>query len=132
MKNPSRDSIILLFAVLCLSCSVKKYLPAGEKLYDGAVVEMELAPGVKEKKSSLIKPLEDLVKPKRNKMFLGNPNKLWRWYAIGASKEEKGFKHWLREKTGEPPVLSSSVDLHVNTQNMQDIFRLEIVIAFIL
>ncbi len=101
------------------SCSVKKYLPAGEKLYRGATVTVKKDKDVKASKSSLTKQLEATARPKPNKFLLGQPYKVWWWYVIGESKKSKGLKVWLRKMLGEPPVLSSSINAKVNAENMQ-------------
>ena len=101
------------------SCSVKKYIPAGEKLYEGAKVNVELAPAIKARASSFSKRLAGITTPEKNKMFLGKPNKVWWWYFIGEPKKEKGFKAWLRNKMGQEPVFASNVNLALNTQNME-------------
>ena len=78
-------------------------MPAGEKLYDGAKVKVELAPEIKESKSSFSRKLAGITTPEKNKMFLGIPSKVWWWYVIGKPKKEKGFKAWLRKKTWRSP-----------------------------
>ena len=88
-------------------------------MYDGAKVQAELAPEIKASKSSFSKKLAGITTPEKNKMFLGNPNKVWWWYVIGPSKKEKGFKSWLRKKLGQEPVFLSSVNLALNAQNME-------------
>jgi len=107
-----------MIAFIC-SCSVKRYLPAKEKLYNGAKVKVELAPEIKARNASFSRRLRDITSPEKNKMFLGNPNKVWWWYAIGEPKKEKGFKAWLRKKLGQEPVFMSNVNLALNTTNME-------------
>ena len=94
-------------------------MPAGEKLYNGAKVKVELAPEIKAREFSFAKKLAGITTPERNRMFLGNPNRVWWWYVIGDSKKEKGFKAWLRKKLGEPPVFVSDVNLALNTENIE-------------
>jgi len=94
-------------------------LPAGEKLYDGAKVKVELAPEIKAREFSFGKKLAGITTPERNRMFLGNPNRVWWWYVIGQPKKEKGFKAWLRKKLGEAPVFVSDVNLALNTENIE-------------
>ena len=50
---------------------------------------------------------------------MGQPYKVWWWYVIGEPKSEKGFKAFLRNKLGEPPVLSSRVNASVTAENMK-------------
>jgi outer membrane protein insertion porin family len=108
-------SIIL---ALASSCSVAKYLPPGEKLYRGATVTVERHKDVKTSEKSLRKQLKQSARPKTNKFILGQPYKVWWWYVIGEPKREKGLKAFLRNKLGEPPVLSSRVNAPVTAENM--------------
>ena len=52
-------------------------------------------------------------------MIFGYPYKLAIWYAIGDSKKESNFRSWLRSRLGEPPVLSTSVDVKANSTNLK-------------
>jgi hypothetical protein len=111
--------IILLSLFIYSSCSVKKMLPAGEKLYGGAEIKVEKEEGVKAGKRSLKKELQGISIPKKNKMLFGMPYKVWWWYKIGEPKKQSGFKYWLRNKLGEEPVLSSRVKPSENAVNMK-------------
>src|SRR5438874_10659932 len=101
--------IFIMLAVAGFSCGVNRYLPKDENLYYGASIKVEKEPGVKASNAALGKKLSGLATPKRNKMFLGKPYKVWWWYVIGPSKKDKGFKHWLRNTLGEAPVLSADL-----------------------
>ena len=113
--------ILFCFAVLLYAsgCSVRRYLPAGEKLYRGATVEVKREPGVKTSMHSLKNQLAATVRPKPDKFLLGQPYKVWWWYVIGQPKKEKGLKAWLRKTLGEPPVLNTRVDAPVIAEDMQ-------------
>ena len=115
----NRYYLIILICITCISCGVKRRLPAGERLYDGAKVIVELAPEVKGSEVSFRKKLAGITKPKKNKMFFGKPNRVWWWYVLGEPKKEKSFKAWLRDKIGQPPVLSSNLNPATNAVNMQ-------------
>ena len=108
----------ICFLLFASSCHVGKYLPAGEKLYRGATVIVQKHKDVKASVKSLRKQLQLSVRPKPNKFILGMPYKVWWWYAIGEPKRPKGFKAFLRDKLGEPPVLSSRVNTKVTAENM--------------
>ena len=109
-------SLLVLFIT---SCGVKRYLPAGERLYKGATIKVKREPGVTASNRSLRKQLKLATRPKPNKYILGQPYKVWWWFVIGEPKKQKGFKPWLRSKLGEPPVLSSRVNAKVTAENMQ-------------
>lgn len=101
-----------------LSCSVKRYLPAGEKLYRGADIKINKAPQVNTKTIDLRNSLTKYATPKRNKLLFGQPVKLWWWYKL-KPKKEKGFRNWLRNTIGEPPVFISELTPEINSQSMQ-------------
>ena len=109
---------IIACALLLGSCAIRKHLPEGTYLYNGADVTVTRGPGNDMKTRPVRKILEDLSFPKKNKMILGHPYKVGFWYAIGEPKRNKGFKHWLRNTLGEPPVLSTQVDINANNENM--------------
>lgn len=110
----------LLFVIVVLqSCSVKRFLPPGEKLYKGAGIKVEKNSTVKTSKSSLRKKMKVALRPKRNKFVLGQPYKVWWWYVIGEPKRKKGLRTFLRDKLGEPPVLSSNVNPVTTAENME-------------
>src|SRR5688572_17329509 len=112
--------IVWVFLILFSgSCGVNRYLPPGEKLYNGASIKIEKEPAVKTKAAALQKKLEPLATPKRNKRLFGQPYKVWWWYVIGPSKKEKGFKLWLRNTLGDPPVLTQDLNPVMTAQNMQ-------------
>ncbi|MEI9956183.1 MAG: hypothetical protein WDM90_07755 [Ferruginibacter sp.] len=109
----------LLATLFAASCSVRRYIPQGEKLYRGATIKVDKVKEVTASSKSLKKLLKAAVRPKANKFILGQPYKVWWWYKIGEPKKPKGFKSWLRSKLGEPPVLSSRVNAKVTAENMQ-------------
>jgi len=111
--------ITLLSLLVFSSCSVRKMIPPGEKLYNGAEIKIEKEEEVKESKKALKKQLQEVAQPKKNKMIFGMPYKVWWWYKIGEPKKQKGFKYWLRNKLGEEPVLSSRVKPTENALNMR-------------
>src|SRR4051812_17767986 len=103
------------------SCGVTRYLPEGERLYNGASIEIQKAPEVKTRSTVLKRKLSSLARPKRNKQILGQPYKVWWWYKIGSSKKEKGFKTWIRNVLGDPPVLTQDLNPSLNAKNMEDV-----------
>jgi len=109
----------LILILAAASCNVSRYLPPGEKLYNGASIVVEKNPDVKESEKELIKYLKQAVRPRSNKFILGQPYKVWWWYIIGESKKEKGLRPFLRRKLGEAPILSSSVNAKNTAENMQ-------------
>ena len=109
----------MVLLVAASSCSVRRFLPPGEKLYKGSTIVIKKNPEVKQTNKQLKKHLKQAVSPRRNKFLLGQPYKVWWWYVIGESKNERGLKLFLRKKLGEAPVLSRKVNAVVTAENMQ-------------
>ena len=107
------------------SCGVSRYLPPGEKLYGGASIEIQKAPEVKTGSKALERQLASLARPRRNKQILRQPYKVWWWYKIGPSKKEKGFKNWIRNVLGDPPVLTQDLNPLLNAKNMEVLLQSE-------
>lgn len=119
MMSRLRYIIGFMLFVFITSCSVKNKLPKGAYLYNGAKVTVVKTPDNKSKKKPIGKSLEKIAAPVRNKMILGFPYKVAIWYAVGETKKQSGFKYWLRNRLGEAPVLSPTVDIESNATNMQ-------------
>lgn len=96
-------SVVLM--VLSVSCSSTKNLPANENLYTGAKIQTTNTDAVsRSERKAITEQLEALTRPRPNSSFLGIKWKLW-FYNMG------GF---FRKKFGEPPVLSSDLNLEKN------------------
>lgn len=96
---------LIFISLLMASCSGTRHLPDGEKLYTGAEIKLESAEHLNKK---LIKAAaEGAVRPLPNKGFFGIRPKLWLNNMAGPEPKTK-LEKWLK-KTGEPPVLMSSV-----------------------
>ena len=111
---------IALSLFFVFGCSNTKYLPEGELLYTGGSVTVKDSVIKKKERKELEKELEDLLRPKPNKQFLGLRPKLWLYNIAGEPKKEKGIRYWLRTKVGEPPVLFSKVDLDYNASVLRN------------
>ena len=93
------------------ACSGTKHLPKGEKLYTGGEIKLETTDKINKR---FIKTIAgSAVRPAPNKSYLGMRPKLWMYMAAGENPKTK-FKKWLK-KTGEAPVLISSVKPGVTT-----------------
>ena len=75
----SRLFILALTGSLGISCSVKKYIPEGQQLYKGSTIEITHKKNASDTKL-IKKELEDLLRPKPNKNFLGLKFRLWTHY----------------------------------------------------
>lgn len=113
-------TIILLFA----ACSTTRQLPPGQSLYTGAEIKIESSVNIsKSKKKDLKEELQSLARPKPNAKVLGIPFKLMVFNAVDTPRKDKGLKHWLKYKIGEPPVIASMTQLQKNAEIFQN--RLE-------
>ena len=112
MSRLIRNNCFLIFICLLLTgCSVTKHIPKGEKLYTGAEIVLESTEKINKKFIKVV--AESAVRPAPNKRFLGMKVKLWKYLAAGENPKTKLGK-WLK-KTGEAPVLLSSVKPGVTT-----------------
>src|SRR5947208_3215890 len=106
--------IILICTLAWAGCSNTKYLPANEKLYDGATVKIN-GPSLTSRQRKVLKSdLQGLARPKPNSKVLGMRIKL-SIYNLFRNKKPNSFWGKLRTKYGEPPVLLSQVDLPHNS-----------------
>ncbi|MEO6583098.1 MAG: BamA/TamA family outer membrane protein [Ferruginibacter sp.] len=123
----NKKKYIYLLSILLLSaCSVKRYLPAGERLYRGSSIAVKKHPETKTSVKTLKADLKLAVKPRPNKFFLGQPWKVWWWYKLGgedSARREKGLKAFFRNKLGEAPVLSSRINTKSTVENMMGLME---------
>ena len=106
--------IYLLLACGLCGCSNLKYLPKGAQLYVGGDVTVKGDSLSHSEKKDMEATMEALLRPKPNTTILGLRPKLWFYNIAGDVKKKKGFRHWLKTKLGEPPVLFSDVDMDYN------------------
>jgi outer membrane translocation and assembly module TamA len=99
--------VALLGLLFFASCSGLKYIPEGQKLYTGSQIKLE-SPEKLRNQAALQTELEGLIRPQPNSSILGMRPKLYFWH-LGLGKE-KGLKHFLADKLGEPPVLLSQAN----------------------
>src|SRR5690606_40684967 len=104
----------IAISVLFASCSNIKYLKEGENLYVKGEVELNNDSIPDQYRGPLTERLEGVLRPRPNKKFLGLRTKLYFYNIAGQPKKNKGFKHWLKNKVGEPPVLLQDVNVPYN------------------
>jgi len=112
--------VLIISALIISACSNTKYLAEGELLYTGSTVKVKGDSLSKTSKSYFEENLEGLVRPRPNTSILGLRPKLWFYNIAGEPKKDKGFKYWLKNKMGEPPVLFSQVDMDYNSKLIQN------------
>jgi len=97
----------IISTMLMASCSIQKFIPEGELLYTGASLEIESDTLIKNK-DELKTVLEEVLRPKPNKKFLGMRPRLYFYYKN--QQENPGFLNRLLFKNvGEEPVYLSDV-----------------------
>lgn len=117
------SSLLILYVLQALSCSNSRYLSEKESLYLGSKVTITDSALSKSVKKELATQLEEAVRPKPNSSFLTVRLKLTLYNIAGVPKKEKGFRNWLRNKIGEPPVLGSEVNIDGNNKVLVNIMQ---------
>lgn len=117
-----RRNKIVLFLVLgsLAACSNTKFLKDNQQLYTGATIDIIGDSLSKKQKSNLEKTLQEQLRPKPNKSFLGLRPKLYFYNTTAEPKKEKGFRYWKKYKLGEKPVLFSDVDIEFNRKIIEN------------
>jgi outer membrane protein insertion porin family len=100
---------MILLIPLIWSCRGTSNLAEDEYLYKGGDLEIESPVNIKNERE-LLTDLENHIRPEPNMAILGMRPKLWFYNIFDTVKKEKGFKHWVKHKLGEPPVLLQDVN----------------------
>ena len=91
------------------SCSVEKFIPEDKLLYAGAEIEFNADTDTIKDLEELKTELNSVLKPVKNKEFLGMRPGLYFHYK--AQKEKPGFiNKFLNKKLGEEPVYSTRIN----------------------
>jgi outer membrane protein assembly factor BamA len=110
----------LIAALIISGCSNTKYLSEGELLYTGGKVKVIDSLIKRKQRKALASEFKGMLRPKPNTKILGLRPKLYFYNLAGTPKKERGLRHWLKYKVGEPPVLFSQVDLEYNEDVLQN------------
>lgn len=109
---------MLLALASWASCvSYKKRLPEGETLYVGS--KLKITDSALEERKFLQEELEEALRPKPNKKIFGVRFKLGVYNTFtsrDSARNERGFRKYVRERIGEPPVLGRDFNLNRNEQ----------------
>ncbi|HXD77758.1 MAG TPA: BamA/TamA family outer membrane protein [Puia sp.] len=113
-----------LWITVLASCRESRYLGENEVLYTANKTEVQSSvPMKKKEKNQWSEEMENYLRPKLNSKILGLRVKLWIYNIAGKTTKKKGFRHWLKYKVGEPPVLASPLILRNNAQVLQSHFE---------
>jgi len=106
-KTITHSIYLFFFGIILHSCSIKKHIPEGERLYTGAKIEIKADSSV-QNVEQLKTELETVLRPSPNSKFLGMHLGLYYYYKN--QKEKPGFlNRWLFKQMGEKPVYQSDV-----------------------
>jgi len=99
---------LIIFLSLVYSCSIKKYIPEGKKLYTGSKITIN-PDTIIDNEAKLVTNLKAVLQPKPNSKFLGMYLGLYYHY-----RKEQGktnfIGNWLEKKIGEEPVYLNDVE----------------------
>src|SRR5688572_10812935 len=116
-----RAMLRLTFSMIVITvlsgCTATKFLKEGESFYGGASIHIKpngKIPG----KGRLKTDLQTLVTPKPNKKFLGMRPGVWFYYVAGTPKKKKGFRSFIKNKLGAPPVLLSDATPDITSKSL--------------
>ncbi len=102
----NRNVFIGFMLFLVSSCSTTRVIDEGEYLFRGSEVEVKADTTVKIQERKLEKKLEKAAASETNKELFGFiPLKLWFYNLAGDSVPDRGLRHWIKYRLGEPPVL---------------------------
>lgn len=112
--------LLCLFTIAASSCSNCRRLVGNDRLFTGSKITIADKEAEKKERKVLKKDLAGLVRPAPNKKTLGMRLKLRAYMMAGEPKRERGLRSWLRNKVGEPPVLTGDVSLPHNLALMEN------------
>ncbi len=123
----------LIVVLLAGGCTATKLIPEGKKLYVGAELEY-VNPEMVHKATRTAGEVTNNVRPQPNKKFIGLfRTRLWFYQRIkspkmklsdeGDSIPKKGFRNFLKNKIGEPPVYLNVADVDRSRLLMEKFLR---------
>jgi outer membrane protein assembly factor BamA len=120
MKRLIKISAFILACFMLANCSNTRFLKPGQNLYTGAEININPDSSSRIDNQKQVKgALEDRTRPRPNSSILGLKPKLYIYNIAGEPKKPKGFRNWLRNKVGEPPVLMTEVKLDYNNNVLE-------------
>jgi outer membrane protein assembly factor BamA len=109
-----------LLLIVLASCHESKYLTANQTLYSANKTQVQSSAGMtKKEQKKWAENMEGYLRPPLNGKTLGFRLKLWIYNIAGTTHKTKGFKHWLKYKVGEGPVLVTPQILKNNADVLQ-------------
>ncbi|MCY7409654.1 MAG: BamA/TamA family outer membrane protein [Chitinophagales bacterium] len=100
--------VVVIIVLLACGCTGTHLIGADEKLYTGASVKFVKHGNISSTKA-LSTDVKKVITLKPNSTLFGiSRPKLW-FYEVAGKPKGKGFRYFLKNKLGEPPVLFSKV-----------------------
>ncbi len=112
-------SLFMVLYFLAAGCSTTRTLGKDELLYKGYEVKITDKKPFEEWR--LKNEIENRVQPEPNDKFMGLVKiKLWFYNLAGDSVPDKGFRHWIQQKLGQPPVIYHENSVERSENNIRD------------
>lgn len=105
--------VYILLALLLASCSANKFLPEGEKYFEGHETEYEGKAVDLPKQARYY--LQDDLKPEATRRFFISRPGTWIYQVMGEVEKEKGLRHFIKYKLGTKPIYLSELNIENNT-----------------
>jgi outer membrane protein insertion porin family len=119
MRNRKAIYFFTIGMIFFASCNTTKLVPKGDALYTGATIKVKDSTLSKQEQKKIVELTENIPRPLPNSKFLGIPLKLNLYNLAGDTSKHNFIRKFLR-KTGQPPVLLSSVNLKYNVKLLQN------------
>jgi outer membrane protein assembly factor BamA len=98
--------MLMFILIFGFNCTGLKHITEEDPLYIGSKVNYQSNTKLS---YDLKDELKSVNKPKPNGKFLWMRPSIAIYNMMGTPKKEKGFRNWVKNKIGKPPVLSSNV-----------------------
>lgn len=113
---------LVFFGLSIYGCTATSFLKEGESFYGGHEINFDTQGKRIGRKKVLRTELDEYVRPKPNKKFLGMRPSVWFYYIARTPRKEKGgLKNFIKNKLGSPPVFFTEAkpDRTAKTLNSQ-------------
>lgn len=104
MPSTKKYFFFALALIFFNACKSTKYLQDDQLLYNGAKL-VKVKPKKDQPKAALTTELSYKIIQSPNKKIFGQRFKLWVYQKLINHTKEKGFRHFLKTKIGEPPAI---------------------------
>jgi len=99
-------------------CTATKFLNDDESFYAGATIKINADQRITGQKR-LINTVEPYIIPQPNRVILGSRPAVWFYYISGVPKKKKGFRNFIKNRLGKPPVLLSDATPQKTTEMLE-------------